>query len=61
MAARSISLLLILCLLAPLGAGAQEKPAIQVPAAILMDAQTGEVYLAKNEHQPRSIASIVRP
>ena len=60
MAARSISLLLILCLLAPLGAGAQEKPAIQVPAAILMDAQTGEVYLAKNEHQPRSIASIVK-
>ncbi|MGI6038050.1 MAG: D-alanyl-D-alanine carboxypeptidase family protein [Limnochordia bacterium] len=53
-------LILLSFLGSPILVWAQEPPEIVIPAAILLDGQTGEIHYGKNEHERRSIASTVK-
>lgn len=55
-----MQLILSLIVVLTLTCHAQAYPAIQAPAAIVMDAQTGEVLMAKNIHEQRSPASLTK-
>jgi D-alanyl-D-alanine carboxypeptidase (penicillin-binding protein 5/6) len=52
--------LLVLVLSAPQASAAGRKPAIGAPAAIVVDAQTGDVLYARHAHTRRPIASTTK-
>src|SRR5690625_257827 len=47
-------------LLAWSGSSGAQAPSVSSPSAVLMEAHTGRVLYAKNEHEPRAPASVTK-
>jgi D-alanyl-D-alanine carboxypeptidase (penicillin-binding protein 5/6) len=58
---KRVALLVVAVLLSTVApAGAQERPTVRAPSAILVESTTGDVAFSKNPSQPRSIASTTK-
>ena len=58
---RRVALLVVAVLLGTVApAGAQERPSVRAPSAILVESTTGDVAFSKNPSQERSIASTTK-